>query len=402
LRCTPMARALLTLSSAVAQLEPRSPPREDRVSIIERVDHGDGSSLSLAGKLTFAEAKSIWDDVRHRTENLGSDDKIVFDMLAVETIDGGTMALLVHLRSELAARGVRAEFVNAKSDVQELIHLYRGDIKPVRRKKRKPEGVLVQIGRGTFELFLEIKRVLGFFGDNVMAALGLLKEPKTGNWKEILPTMDRSGADAVPIVILINFLVGFVMAFQGANQLKQFGANIYVADLVGLSVTRELGPLMTAIILCGRSGAAFAAELGSMKVSEEIDALRTMGFGAVRYLVLPRAVALMLVLPLLTLIGDFVGILGGMLVGLTSLGLTAAAYISETQKALSMWDVFSGLLKSVVFALAITLISCQQGFATTGGAEGVGRRTTSSVVAILFSLILIDACFTAFFHEFHL
>jgi phospholipid/cholesterol/gamma-HCH transport system permease protein len=127
-----------------------------------------------------------------------------------------------------------------------------------------------------------------------------------------------------------------------------------------------------------------------------------MGFGAVRYLVLPRAVALMLVLPLLTLIGDFVGILGGMLVGLTSLGLTAAAYISETQKALSMWDVFSGLLKSVVFALAITLISCQQGFATTGGAEGVGRRTTSSVVAILFSLILIDACFTAFFHEFHL
>jgi phospholipid/cholesterol/gamma-HCH transport system permease protein len=374
----------------------------ERISIIDRIDHSAGSRLSLAGKLTFLEAKVIWDDVRRRIDDLKADDRIDFDMGAVEAIDGGTMALLVHLRSDLAARGVRADFVNAKDDVQELIHLYRGDMKPVRRKKRKPEGMLAQIGRATLELVLEIQRVLGFFGDTVLATLGILKEPKTGNWKEVLPTMERSGADAVPIVILINFLVGFVMAFQGANQLKQFGANIFVADLVGLSVTRELGPLMTAIILCGRSGAAFAAELGSMKVSEEIDALRTMGFGPIRYLVLPKAMALMLVLPLLTLIGDFVGMLGGMVVGLTSLGLTVSGYVNETQKALSMWDVFSGLVKSVVFALAITLIACQQGFATTGGAEGVGRRTTSSVVSILFTLILIDAGFTAFFHEFHL
>src|SRR3954454_9265144 len=134
--------------------------------------------------------------------------------------------------------------------------------------------------------------------------------------------MERCGADAVPIVLLINFLVGFVMAFQGAVQLKQFGANIFVADLVGLSICRELGPLMTAIILCGRSGAAFAAEIGSMKVSEEIDALRTMGFGPMRFLVLPRAIGLILVLPLLTLLGDAVGILGGLMVGLVSLDLT--------------------------------------------------------------------------------
>jgi phospholipid/cholesterol/gamma-HCH transport system permease protein len=377
-------------------------PPEERLSLIERIDSGEGSSLSLAGKLTFPEAIQIWNDVRRRIDPLKSGEKIDFDMGAVEAIDGGTMALLVHLRSELAARGVRADFVNAKDNVQELIHLYRGDIKPVRRKKRKPEGTLAQIGRATLEILLEGKRVLGFFGDMVLAGLGLLKEPMTGNWKEILPTMERSGVDAVPIVILINFLVGFVMAYQGANQLKQFGANIYVADLVGLSVTRELGPLMTAIILCGRSGAAFAAELGSMRVSEEIDALRTMGFGPIGYLVLPKALALMLVLPVLTLVGDFVGLLGGLLVGLMSLDLTVAGYISETQKALSMWDVFSGLIKSVVFALAITLISCQQGFATTGGAEGVGRRTTSSVVTILFTLILIDAGFTAFFHEFSL
>src|SRR6185295_683094 len=134
--------------------------------------------------------------------------------------------------------------------------------------------------------------------------------------------------------VLINFLVGFVMAFQAAVQLKQFGANILVADLVGLSITRELGPLMTAIILCGRSGAAFAAELGSMTVSEEIDALRTMGFGPLRFLVLPRAIALILVTPLLTLMGDVVGVLGGLLVGLMSLDLTITGYLIETRKAL--------------------------------------------------------------------
>jgi phospholipid/cholesterol/gamma-HCH transport system permease protein len=214
--------------------------------------------------------------------------------------------------------------------------------------------------------------------------------------------MERTGADAVPIVVLINFLVGFVMAFQGAVQLKQFGANIFVADLVGLSVARELGPLMTAIIVCGRSGAAFAAELGSMKVSEEIDALRTMGFGAMPFLVLPRVLALMLVVPLLTVLADLVGILGGLVVGLVSLDLTVTGYLRETAKALKVWDVYSGVIKSVVFAMAIGLISCQQGLATTGGAEGVGRRTTASVVTILFSLIVLDAAFTILFHAFHL
>jgi phospholipid/cholesterol/gamma-HCH transport system permease protein len=192
------------------------------------------------------------------------------------------------------------------------------------------------------------------------------------------------------------------MAFQGAVQLKQFGANLFVADLVGLSVVRELGPLMTAIIVCGRSGAAFAAELGSMKVAEEIDALRTMGFGPIRYLVLPRTVALMLVLPMLTLVADLVAISGGLVVGVLSLDLTVSAYLGETQKALGVWDVFSGVLKSVVYALAIALISCQQGFAASGGAEGVGRRTTSSVVSILCCLILIDAGFTALFYVFGL
>src|SRR6185436_9394194 len=198
-----------------------------------------------------------------------------------------------------------------------------------------------------------------------LAAIGIIKRPRTANWGDVAPIMNRAGSDAVPIVVLINFLVGFVMGFQSAVQLKQFGANIYVADLVGLSITRELGPLMTAIIVCGRSGAAFAAELGTMKVSEEIDALRTMGFGPLRFLVLPRMLALFLVMPVLTLIADLVGVAGGLVVGVTSLDLTITGYFNETRSALGMWDVFQGLIKCGVFAVAIGLVSCQQGLATS-------------------------------------
>jgi phospholipid/cholesterol/gamma-HCH transport system permease protein len=186
------------------------------------------------------------------------------------------------------------------------------------------------------------------------------------------------------------------MAFQAAAQLKRFGANLLVADLIGISVCRELGPLMTAIVVCGRSGAAFAAELGFMKVNEEVDALRTMGLGPMRYLVLPRALALVLVLPLLTILADLAGMLGGLVVGLTTLGLTARGYWNETVNVVTLWDFSSGVLKSALFGLAIALIACQQGLATTGGAEGVGRRTTSAVVVTLFTLILVDAVLVVF------
>jgi len=358
--------------------------------------------LILEGELKFSEAALLWTNISKRLESVERNETFHFDLSNVESIDGGTMALIVHLRNELKLRGVRSDIVGAQGTVQELVHLYHGDENPIRRKRRRPKKSLDEIGERTIAFFGAVREVFGFFGDMILAVVGLLREPRTANWKEVPYLMERTGADAVPIVVLINFLVGFVMAFQGAVQLKQFGANIFVADLVGLSVTRELGPLMTAIIVCGRSGASFAAELGTMKVSEEIDALRTMGFGPMRYLVLPRALALMLVLPMLTLLADVVAIVGGLVVGIVSLDLSISAYLSETRQALSVWDVFSGVLKSVVFALAISLISCQQGFATTGGAEGVGRRTTSSVVAILFALILIDAAFTVFFFFFGL
>ncbi len=375
----------------------------DHAFALTRIEGAQGAAaLQLQGNLTFAEAGDLWVELSKNVETIDKGHRLDFDMSKVETVDGGSMALLVQLRADLHRRGATAEFVGADEHVQEIIHLYRGDVRVGKRTKRRARSMLEQVGASTMAILGEFQQVFGFFGQAIVATVGVIARPSTANWKDVTPTMEKTGADAVPIVVLINFLVGFVMAFQGAVQLKQFGANIFVADLVGLSVCRELGPLMTAIILCGRSGAAFAAEIGSMKVSEEIDALRTMGFGPMRFLVLPRTIALMLVLPLLTLLGDAVGILGGLAVGVASLDLTVVGYLHETQKALAMWDIFSGMIKAVFFAIVIALISCQQGLSTTGGAEGVGKRTTSSVVAILFALILVDAGFTIFFHAFDL
>lgn len=355
------------------------------------------SELRISGRLALVDAGPLWkelDDFAHLAEK---GETLNFEMSQVEKIDGSAMAMLAHLRARLQNRGVHSEFIGASPLVQEIVSLYRGDVRVEKLKKRRPQGTLDQIGQSTLVIVREIKSVLAFLGYLVAEGWHLLRSPKTGNWRDLSRLLERTGADAVPIVLLINFLVGLVMSFQSSGQLKQYGANIFLADLIGISMTRELAPLLTAIVVCGRSGAAFAAELGSMKVNEEIDALRTMGLDPMRYLVIPRVLALMIVMPLLALLSDIVGILGGLVVGMFSLDLSPIAFMGQLQKAVSLADVYSGLSKSVVFGSAIALIACQQGLATSGGAEGVGSRTTSAVVTTLFILVVIDAIFTIFF-----
>lgn len=357
----------------------------------------DGIRVELGGRITIEEAPALWKRVGELLEELGPVTRVQIDNSRVEMIDGACMALLVHLRGELKQRQVSCEFTGGSPAVRRIVDLYGGRRRPKPRRRRRAVNAVEQVGNATVHLFEEVKSGLSFFGELVISTWYSIRHPRSINFKDITLTMERAGADAAPIVLLINFLIGFVMAYQSALQLKQFGANIFVADLVGLSMTRELGPLMTAIIVCGRTGAAFAAELGTMKVSEEVDALRTLGFMPLRYLVLPRILGLLLVAPLLTLMADAIGILGGLVVGALTLDITPTAYWVQTEKVVGTWDVFSGVLKSMVFAGAIGMIACQQGLATSGGAEGVGRRTTSAVVSILFTLILLDAVFTVLF-----
>jgi len=224
--------------------------------------------------------------------------------------------------------------------------------------------------------------------------------PRKVRWNDTIIYMVRTGVDAVPIVALISLLVGMISGFQAAIQLRKFGANIFVADLVGLAQVRELGPLITAIIVAGRSGSAFAAEIGTMKVSEEVDALSTMGLDITRFLTVPKMLALLLTLPTLTLLSDAMGILGGLIVGVTAVDLTVTQYLRETTAAMGLFDVFSGFIKSIAFAFLVAGIGCMRGFQVKGGAEGVGMATTSAVVSGIFLIIMADAVFTILFSYF--
>ena len=212
--------------------------------------------------------------------------------------------------------------------------------------------------------------------------------------------MVKTGYHSVPIVAIISLFVGIILALQAAYQLRRFGALIYVANLVGVSITRELGPILTAIIVAGRSGSAFAAEIGSMKAAEEIDALISMGINPVRFLVVPKLIALMVMLPALTIFSDSIGLLGGFLLSVTALGIHPYSYFQQTINALLIKDVLTGLTKAWAFSIVITLVGAYEGFKVEGGAEEVGRRTTASVVSSIFLVIVFDLFFTSLFYYF--
>jgi phospholipid/cholesterol/gamma-HCH transport system permease protein len=207
-----------------------------------------------------------------------------------------------------------------------------------------------------------------------------------------------AGFDSLMIVFFVDFFIGMVLAMQSAYQLEQMGAAIYVAALVGVSMTREIGPVLTALVIAGRVGAAITAELSTMKVTEQVEALETLSLNPIRYLVAPRFLALFLMLPCLTLVGDLVGMFGGYLIGITQLGLPSGLYIDTTIAFLTVKDITTGLLKSCVFSMVITMIACYQGLSTEDGAEGVGRSTTRSVVTSFILIIIADALLTAVFY----
>jgi phospholipid/cholesterol/gamma-HCH transport system permease protein len=239
----------------------------------------------------------------------------------------------------------------------------------------------------------DIARSITFGGSLISEVVLSILRPSSVRWGDVLLYMKKVGVDGLPILGLISFLLGLIIAFMSSLQLKQFGANMYVASLVAIAMVRELGPIMTAILVAGRSGSAFAAEIGTMKVNEEVDALVTMGFDPVRFLAIPKVFASILVVPLLTFFSDLFGILGGMTVGVLGLDLTIHTYAQQTSWALEVFDVVSGVVKSMVFAVLIAGIGCQRGFQASGGAEAVGNATTSAVVAGLFLIIVADSTF---------
>lgn len=259
-------------------------------------------------------------------------------------------------------------------------------------------GFVQRLGLATQRGVAQALALLRFVGETALAAAGVLAHPRRLRWRSVLHHVQIGGFDALAIVGLMSFLLGVVVAYQGADQLRHFGANIFVVELVGYSMLREFAPLMTAIIIAGRSGSSYAAQIGTMVVTEEVDAMRTLGIAPSEQLVLPRLLALAIALPLLTVFADLTGVFGGMVMARTQLDIGFHEFIDRFGRELQGPSLVVGLGKSLVFAGVISVIGCFQGFRTQGSADSVGRQTTLAVVQAIFLVIVVDAAFSVLFN----
>ncbi len=322
---------------------------------------------------------------------------ITLDTQGLSALDTSGGWLLHRLRRNLEAAGHRVHFTGLRPEFAALLDLIALRTAQAPVSKPLPEGALSRIGRTTWERTQGALGLLSFLGESTLAMAHALRHPRRIRWRAIIYNLQTAGVAALPITGLLSFLLGIVIAYQGAEQLRRVGANLYIADLVGLSMLRELAPLITAIIIAGRSGSAYAAQIGTLKVTEEIDALRTIGIGPFDLLVLPKLIALIIALPLLTVYTDVMGILGGMVMAKTQLDVGFTTFIHRLDDAVSLTSFLIGVGKAPVFAVIIALVGCYQGFQVNGSAESVGQKTTLSVVQSIFLVILVDALFSIAF-----
>ena len=309
--------------------------------------------------------------------------------------------VLNKLLNGLRAEGLQAALLGLNPDFARLMEVViqheqaqaREGVAPAAR----PQQLLERVGRRVGSAWEQMFAMLSFVGECAQAFAGCVIHPSRMRWRPIFFNIRRAGFDALPIVGLLSFLLGIVVAYQGADQLRQYGANIFVADLVGLSMLREFAPLITAITIAGRSGSAFAAQIGTMAVTEEIDAMRTLGISPLELLVVPKVIALVIALPLLTVFADVMGVAGGMLMARSQLDVGYTEFLDRMAKAVSVTSYMVGIAKAPVFAIIISLVGCFQGFRTRGGADSVGLQTTRSVVQSIFLVIVADAAFSIAF-----
>lgn len=317
--------------------------------------------------------------------------------------DTGLVVFLIKCVGLARERGLEVRWGGVPEGVRRLIHLSEA----VPEKKDALRGgndssLLFRVGVDVLGRTEQVRAGLTFLGENCLAFLNLLRGRAQFRWSDTWVVMQETGPEALGIVALINFLVGLILAFVGAVQLTQFGAEVYVADLVAVGTVREMGCIMTGIIICGRTGAAFAAQLGTMKVNEEIDAFRTFGISPVEFLVLPRVLALLLMMPLLCIFADLIGILGGFMVSLSILDITATEYLDRTIAAITLQSLLLGIAKGGFFGLLVALSGCSRGMQCGSNAAAVGQATTSSVVIGVTSIIAADGVFAVLCNALHI
>jgi phospholipid/cholesterol/gamma-HCH transport system permease protein len=363
--------------------------------VLTVVERGPETGVSLAGPLNVATEAKVWQPLNEAFSRRPGGG-LTFDLQGLTALDLNGSAQILAALEAAEKSGRRVATTGLPPRFETIFRLAQGALRPM---PPAPPGVsfMEELGRSVAELARDIRALTLFLGELTAEFTRLIVRTRRFNWRSAAVAAERSGINAVPIVALVSFLVGLIIAFQAAMITKIFGAEIYVATLVGISVVRELGPLIAAIVLAGRSGSAFSAELGAMKVGEEIDALTTMGLSPVRELALPRVLAQVATAPVVTLIAGLVGIFGGSLV-LLGMGYTASTYWTMAVERVSLATFLIGFFKSFVFGFTVGAVGCQRGLAAGDGPGAVGEATTSGVVTNIVVIAVLDSLFAVVFY----
>lgn len=370
-----------------------NPQKNDAAKV---VIHLDGTCASLSGALLIADVNVLGT----REQEIFSDHISSLDISRLTQIDTAGAWFLVSQQQHAQNLG-RTLTIDGASDAQlQLIKTIRQNIthpEEAAPKRQTLSDQLEDFGRTVAGGAKKAAALISFLGQIIATMAGIMIRPRRLRLTSLVHHCHETGLNAVPIVALMAFLIGVVLAFQGSAQLRQFGAEVFVVDLIAISILRELGILLTAIIVAGRSGSAFTAAIGSMKMREEIDAMRTLGLDPVTILVVPRVLALMLMLPALGFIANIAGLLGGAVMSWIELGVSPAVFQSRLVSNTDVWHFVVGMIKAPFFALIIGVIGCYEGMLVGGNAESLGRRTSTSVVLAIFMVIVVDAMFSIFF-----
>lgn len=363
--------------------------------VLQALPGAAASALRCAGDWSIRTMAEIEASLARIAWPAGHD--LLIDGAGISAFDTAGAWLLHRTARRRAAAGDSVRVEGLRADFLPLLQLLEAHEVALDAPAGTSPPWLQRVGRQAWNGLAGVQGYLAFVGESALALAAAVADPRRLRWRPILHNIQIAGVDALLITGLLSFLMGLVIAYQGADQLQRFGANIFVVDLVALAMLRELSPLLTAIIIAGRSGSAYAAQIGTMKVTEEIDALRTIGIGAQELLVLPKLVALVIVMPLLTIYTDVTGLAGGMVMARLKLDVGFDLFLDRLGDAIEPSSCWTGLAKSPVFATIVALVGCHRGFQVSGSAESVGTQTTLSVVQSIFLVILADALFSVVF-----
>jgi phospholipid/cholesterol/gamma-HCH transport system permease protein len=363
---------------------------------LKKSGEGDDLRLELSGRLVTATLVPLVAEL----DRLPARGRATLDLTRLEALDTAGAWLIERTQARFAAAGAKLEIVGAKPALAKLMARVSKAGKPPALPPPERYGLVVfvaKVGAATISVIRQAGDLIAFFGAIVTTIIRVLLRPRRMRFTSLVSHIEQVGLNALPIVGLLTFLIGVVLAYQGVDQLRAYGGEIFTVNLVGISVLREMGILLTAIMVAGRSGSAFTAQIGTMQVNEEVDAMRTLALDPIEALVLPRIFALIIAVPLLTVFADFMGILGGGAMTCMLIDLSPAQFLRQLNNAVTVKTFFVGLIKAPVFAFVIGMVGCFEGLRVKGSAESVGRLTTQSVVESIFLVIVFDALFSILF-----